>query len=71
MTERDFVEKLERVGFEAIEVLDRKSWSVNSCALYPLFDEDLIALMRRSIPPEQQDHVADSIVITARRSPGA
>jgi hypothetical protein len=35
--------------------------------MYPLFTDDLIALMRRLIPTEQQDRVGESIVIKARR----
>lgn len=67
LAERDFVEKLKRAGFEAIRVVDRKAWGINECALYPLFDDDLIALMRRLIPVDEQAHVGDSIVIKARR----
>ena len=42
--------------------------SVDGCALYPLFTADLIELMRRLIPYEQQEAVATatSIVVTAR-----
>lgn len=65
LAERDFVKKLERVGFERIEILDRKPWGIDECALYPLFDEELIALMRRLIPLEAQGRVGDSIVLTA------
>lgn len=41
---------------------------MDDCALYPLFQEDLIALMRRLIPAERQGHVGESIVIKARRA---
>jgi hypothetical protein len=34
--------------------------------LYPLFDDDLIALMKRVIPIEQQSRIGDSIVVKAR-----
>ena len=64
--ERDFVEKLTRVGFENIVVTTRRPWSVDDCALYPLFDDDLVALMRRVMPAEKQGRVGDSIVIKAR-----
>lgn len=66
LAERDFVEKLTRVGFDKIVVAARRSWSVDDCALYPLFDDDLVALMRKVIPLERQGHVAESIVIKAR-----
>jgi hypothetical protein len=44
----------------------REPWGIDECALYPLFDEELISLMRRLIPEERQDHVGESIVIKAR-----
>lgn len=66
LAERDFVEKLQKVGFEAIEVVTREPWGVGDCALYPLFDDDLIALMKRVIPSQQQAHIGDSIVVKAR-----
>jgi arsenite methyltransferase len=68
LTERDFVEKLEKAGFEQIEVHHREPLSVDDLALYPLFTPELIQLMRRLIPPERQSAVATSVVITARRA---
>jgi arsenite methyltransferase len=66
LAEPDFVRKLERAGFVGIAVRDREAMSVDGCALYPLFTPDLIALMRRLIPVEQQGAVATAIVVTAR-----
>ena len=68
LTERDFVEKLEKAGFGHIEVHDREAVSVDDLALYPLFTTELIELMRTLLPPDQQGAVATSVVITARRS---
>jgi len=65
MAERDFVERLEKSGFTGIEVVARRPWGIEDCARYPLFDADLIDLMRRVIPLERHDHVAESIVIRA------
>lgn len=66
MAERDFVEKMTRWGFEGIEILGRRPWGIDDCARYPLFGEELIELMRRTIPVERHDQVAESIVIRAR-----
>jgi arsenite methyltransferase len=66
LAERDFVRKLERAGFTEIAVRHREPMSVDGCALYPLFTDDLIALMRSLIPSDQQQAVATSIVVTAR-----
>jgi arsenite methyltransferase len=68
LTERDFVEKLEKAGFGQIEVHEREPVSVDDLALYPLFTPDLIQLMRTLIPPERQVAVATAVVITASRA---
>ena len=68
LTERDFVEKLEKAGFGHIEVHHREPMSVDDLTLYPLFTDDLIELMRTLIPPERQTAVATSVVITARQA---
>jgi arsenite methyltransferase len=67
LTERDFVEKLEKAGFGDIEVHQREPMSVDDLTLYPLFTDELIKLMRTLIAPERQTAVATSVVITARR----
>jgi hypothetical protein len=66
LTERDFVEKLEKAGFGEIEVRGREPMSVDDAALYPLFTPDLLELMRTLIRPERQRELAVAIVVTAR-----
>ncbi len=68
LAERDFVAKLEKAGFEGVEVVDRQPVSVDDFTLYPLFTDDLIDLMRRLIPPEQQATVATAVVVRAERA---
>lgn len=65
LTERDFVAKLEKTGFEDIEVVNREPVSIDRLALYPLFTSDLLDLMRGLIPAHRHDGVAFAIVITA------
>lgn len=67
LTERDFVEKLERAGFEEVEVLERRPMSVEDAALYPLFTDEVLELMRTLIPPERRQELAVAIVLRARR----
>jgi arsenite methyltransferase len=66
LTERVFVEKLERAGFEEIEVVERLPLGVDDAALYPLFTTDVLELMRTLIEPERQRRVAVAIVVRAR-----
>lgn len=67
LTERAFVEKLETTGFEDVEVLHREPLSVDDIALYPLFTDEVLGLMRTLIAPERQRAVATSVVVRARR----
>jgi arsenite methyltransferase len=67
LTERDFVEKLEKAGFGELQVHHREQVSVDDLALYPLFTSELIELMRTLIPPDRQRAVATAVVLTARR----
>jgi arsenite methyltransferase len=50
-----------------VEVVDRRPVSVDDFTLYPLFTDDLVAVMRTLIPVEQQAAVATSVVVRAAR----
>ena len=66
LAERDFVAKMERVGFVDVEVVSREDRSIDDFALYPLFTDELIVLMRQLIPAERQHAVATAVVVKAR-----
>jgi arsenite methyltransferase len=68
LTERDFVAKLEKAGFEQVEIVERRPLGVDDVALYPLFTSDVLHLMRTLIAPERQRRVAVAIVVRARRT---
>jgi arsenite methyltransferase len=70
LKEEDFVRKLEKAGFEEVEVLERVPFGVDDCALYPLFTDEVIRLMRELIPAEKQAEVAISAIVRASY-PGA
>lgn len=65
LSEIDIVRKLERAGFGDIAVVHREPLSIDDCALYPLFPDHLIALMRRLIPAARHDAVAVAVVVVA------
>jgi len=71
LAEDDFVRKLEKAGFQNVAVLQREPLGIDDCALYPLFSDEVIALMRRLIPVEKHGAVAVAVVVTAQLSPGA
>lgn len=67
MAERDFARKLQKVGFADMWIGERIPFGIDEAALYPLFTQHLIALMRRLIPPERHDRVAVSVIAKARK----
>jgi arsenite methyltransferase len=67
MAERVFASKLRRIGFVDVVIEAHAAFSVNDAARYPLFTSDLIAVMRRAIPPERQHSFATSVIVRARK----
>jgi arsenite methyltransferase len=67
LAEDDLVRKLDRAGFHDVEVLQRRPFSIDDCALYPLFSAEVITLMRRLIPADRHAEVAVAVVIRGQR----
>jgi arsenite methyltransferase len=44
-----------------------RPYGVDDIAAYPLFTPELIAAMRRLIPPQHQDRVAVGVIVKARK----
>jgi SAM-dependent methyltransferase len=65
LAEDGFLHKLERAGFEDAEVVERAPFSIDDCALYPLFSDEVIRLMRTLIPVDQHARVAATVVVKA------
>ena len=55
------------MGFTDIRRGAEVRYGIDECAQYPLFTKDLIALMRRVIPPARHSTVARSLIFTARK----
>jgi hypothetical protein len=66
LAERVFAEKLGRAGFEEIWVGGHQPYGIEDASRYPLFTPELIELMRRTISPERQAHVATGVIVKAR-----
>ena len=67
LAERVFAEKLERAGFVDVWVGGHRPTSIDEASQYPLFTDEVIELMRASLPSEQHDHVATSVIVKARK----
>ncbi len=50
-----------------VERKEERPFGVDECEYYPLFTPELIALMRRLIPPARQGKVARSVTFAARK----
>lgn len=65
VSERVLRRKLERRGFADVTVEHGTPFSVDDVAAYPLFPSDVIELMRRLLPADEQRQVAKGVVIRA------
>ncbi len=66
LTERDFVEKIEKSGFGDVRFHDRRPVGIDDLAAYPLFTPELLSLMRRHIPPATQERICAAVTLSAR-----
>ena len=48
-------------------MLAREPLGIDDCALYPLFDDELLAVMRRVISPDKKHSVGVAVIFRARR----
>lgn len=58
---------LRRAGFREVSIEPLESFGIAECALYPLFDDDLLALLRARVPPERQHRIAVSVLARGRK----
>lgn len=66
LSEEVFTTKLANVGFTDIYLGEHIPFSIDDAALYPLFTDEVIALMRELVPPETQASIATSLIARAR-----
>ncbi len=62
--------KLQKTGFVDIRRGEERPFGLDEAAQYPLFTPDLIALMRRVIPPERHTTVVHTMILSARKPRG-
>jgi hypothetical protein len=67
LAERVFAEKLERAGFVEVWMGGHQPFAIDDAARYPLFTPEVIEVMKRTIPPDHQDHVATGVIVKARK----
>lgn len=67
MAERVFARKLEKVGFTDVWIGEKRPFGIEQAALFPLFTDEVVQLMRKLIPAERRDSVAISVIAKARK----
>jgi arsenite methyltransferase len=59
---------LRRAGFREVALEPIESFGIAECALYPLFNDELLALLRTRLPPERHDRIATSMFVGGRKA---
>lgn len=71
LSETALYKGLRRAGFREVAIKPLQPFGIAECALYPLFNEHLLSLLRERVPAERHDRIAESVFVTARKaSPG-
>jgi len=58
---------LRRAGFRDVEIEPLDDFGIGECALYPLFNDELLGLFRRLVPTERQGRIARSVFVRGRK----
>ncbi len=56
-----------RAGFREVSIQPLAPFGIAECALYPLFGDELLALLRARVPADRQDRIATSVLVRARK----
>jgi SAM-dependent methyltransferase len=59
-----------RAGFREVSIQPIAPFGIAECALYPLFGDELLALLRARVPAERHDRIAMSVLVQARKPAG-
>ena len=58
---------LRRAGFREVGVTPLHPFGIAECALYPLFNDQLLDLLRDRVPADRHDRIAESVFVAARK----
>jgi arsenite methyltransferase len=58
---------LRRAGFRDVGIEPLDDFGIEACALYPLFNDELLELLRRLLPVERHDHIARTVFVRGRK----
>lgn len=58
---------LRRAGFRDVAIAPLHPFGIAECALYPLFNDELLGLLRDRVPAERHDRIAESVFVAGRK----
>ena len=67
LSETALYKGVRRAGFRDVSIVPLEPFGLEECALYPLFGDELIDLLRERVPAERHDRIAASVLVRARR----
>jgi SAM-dependent methyltransferase len=59
---------LRRAGFRAVDIERLEPFGIAECALYPIFTDELLELLRSRVPAGRHDRIAQSVIVRARKA---
>ena len=68
LSETALYKGLRRAGFRDVGIEPLHPFGIAECALYPLFNDALLDLLRSRVPPERHDRIAQSVFVHARKA---
>ncbi len=67
LSETALYKGLRRAGFQDVGIAPLGDFGIDECALYPLFNDEMLELFRRLVPAERLDRIARSVFVRGRK----
>jgi len=67
LSETALYKGLRRAGFRDVGIDPVDDFGIEECALYPLFNDALLGLLRRLVPEERHSRIARSVFVHGRK----
>jgi arsenite methyltransferase len=67
LSETALYKGLRRAGFRDVGIEPLDDFGIEECALYPLFNDELLGLLQRLVPAERRGRIARSVFVRARK----
>jgi SAM-dependent methyltransferase len=67
LSEKALYKGVRRAGFRDASIEPLEPFGIEECALYPLFGNELLALLRERVPAQRHARIATSVLVRARK----